>query len=73
MTYTLLLPCVQVVDSLRKGHQAMVFVHSRKDTGKTGRTMMARAQVSGDTAAFDCRDHPQYGFAMKDVAKSRNK
>lgn len=25
----------QVVDSLRHGHQAMVFVHSRKDTGKT--------------------------------------
>lgn len=25
----------QVVDSLRRGHQVMVFVHSRKDTGKT--------------------------------------
>ncbi|THG01810.1 hypothetical protein TEA_006156 [Camellia sinensis var. sinensis] len=25
----------KVVDSLKQGHQAMVFVHSRKDTGKT--------------------------------------
>ncbi|KAL0357444.1 UNVERIFIED_CONTAM: DExH-box ATP-dependent RNA helicase DExH14 [Sesamum calycinum] len=25
----------KVVDSLRRGHQVMVFVHSRKDTGKT--------------------------------------
>ncbi|KAI5648293.1 hypothetical protein M9H77_34298 [Catharanthus roseus] len=25
----------KVVDSLRQGHQAMVFVHARKDTGKT--------------------------------------
>ncbi|KAK3015088.1 hypothetical protein RJ639_006650 [Escallonia herrerae] len=26
---------LEVVESLRQGHQAMVFVHSRKDTGKT--------------------------------------
>lgn len=26
---------MQVVDSLKQGHQAMVFVHSRKDTVKT--------------------------------------
>lgn len=25
----------QVVDSIKQGHQAMVFVHSRKDTAKT--------------------------------------
>ena len=25
----------QVADSLKQGHQVMVFVHSRKDTGKT--------------------------------------
>lgn len=30
----------QVLDSLKQGHQAMVFVHSRKDTGKTARTLV---------------------------------
>lgn len=30
----------QVVDSLRQGHQAMVFVHSRKDTGKTAEMLV---------------------------------
>jgi replicative superfamily II helicase len=29
----------QVIDSLKRGYQAMVFVHSRKDTGKTARTL----------------------------------
>lgn len=30
----------QVVDSLRQGHQAMVFVHSRKDTVKTAEKLV---------------------------------
>lgn len=34
----------QVVDSLRRGHQAMVFVHSRKDTGKTAEKLVTWIQ-----------------------------
>ncbi|KZV56545.1 hypothetical protein F511_16144 [Dorcoceras hygrometricum] len=30
----------QVVDSVRRGHQVMVFVHSRKDTGKTAENLI---------------------------------
>lgn len=30
----------QVVESLRQGHQAMVFVHSRKDTAKTAQKLV---------------------------------
>lgn len=30
----------QVADSLRQGHQAMVFVHSRKDTVKTANKLV---------------------------------
>jgi len=30
----------QIVDSLRQGHQAMVFVHSRKDTAKTAQKLV---------------------------------
>jgi activating signal cointegrator complex subunit 3 len=61
------------LESIKKGRQAMVFVHSRKDTGKSGRTLITKMQAGGDAAHFDCQDHPQYAFAAKDVAKSRNK
>ncbi|KAM0936672.1 putative DNA helicase [Dioscorea sansibarensis] len=30
----------KVLDALKQGHQAMVFVHSRKDTGKTARILV---------------------------------
>lgn len=64
---------LQVIESLQAGHQAMVFVHSRKDTGKTGRTMITKAQNGGESALFDPADHPQWGLISKDVKKSRNK
>lgn len=62
-----------MVESLKQGHQAMVFVHSRKDTGKTGRTIAMKAQQSGETALFDCRDDPKYALIAKDIKKSRNR
>ena len=62
-----------MVDSLRKGHQAMVFVHSRKDTGKTARTLVTKAQNAGDGAVFDCSDQDAYPYMAKDVKRSRNK
>ena len=46
----------KVVSALKRGHQAMVFVHSRKDTGKTGRTLAMKAQQSGDGGLFDCTE-----------------
>ncbi|CAL8464110.1 g3645 [Coccomyxa elongata] len=66
--------CYQkVVDSLRKGHQAMVFVHSRKDTGKTARTLVTKAQNAGETDVFDCSEEPQYPFTQKEIKRSRNR
>lgn len=64
---------LQVTESLKQGHQAMVFVHSRKDTGKTGRTMALKAQQEAKASLFDCREHPKFGLMAKDVKKSRNK
>lgn len=64
---------LQVTESLQAGHQAMVFVHSRKDTGKTGRTIIQKAQNGSDTGLFDVTEHPQWAFASRDVKKSRNK
>ena len=51
----------------------MVFVHSRKDTGKTARTLVAKAQNNGDTAAFDCTEADQYPYMAKDIHRSRNR
>lgn len=51
----------------------MVFVHSRKDTGKMGRTFITKMQNANDASHFECKDHPQYAFAAKDIGKSRNK
>lgn len=51
----------------------MIFVHSRKDTGKTGRTLITKMQNANDATHFECKEHPQYGFGAKDVSKSRNK
>lgn len=36
--------------------QAMVFVHSRKDTGRTARSLMEEAQRRGEFELFACAD-----------------
>jgi activating signal cointegrator complex subunit 3 len=56
-----------VVASLKAGHQVMVFVHSRKDTGKTARTLADLAAKGGDEALFTGQEHPMYGLHLKEV------
>ena len=51
----------------------MVFVHSRKDTGKTARTLVLKSQNGGDQDLFDCSENPLFDLHMRDVKKSRNK
>ncbi|CAH9088182.1 unnamed protein product [Cuscuta europaea] len=63
----------KVVDSLRQGHQAMVFVHSRKDTGKTADKLVDLSQINEDTELFGNDKHPQFEFKKKEVLKSRNR
>ena len=63
----------KVADSLRAGNQVMVFVHSRKDTGKTARALAELAARAGDGALFSSEDHPQRGLYLRDVRKSRNR
>eukprot|EP00741_Cyanophora_paradoxa_P020260 tig00021238_g19554.t1 len=43
---------MKVLESLQRGHQVMVFVHSRKDTGKTARMLRELAQRDQKTALF---------------------
>ena len=64
---------MQVVDTLQKGHQAMVFVHSRKDTGKSARTLQMKAQQGGETAAFDCQEEDGWHFMKQEIDKSKNR
>jgi activating signal cointegrator complex subunit 3 len=63
----------RVADALRRGHQAMVFVHSRKDTGKTARMLASKAQLAGETALFDCSEEAAHSLAARDAARSRNR
>ncbi|KAH7652348.1 DNA helicase protein [Dioscorea alata] len=63
----------KVLDALKQGHQAMVFVHSRKDTGKTARILIEIAQKAGELMLFVNEEHPQFGLRKKEVVKSRNR
>ncbi|EOY22054.1 hypothetical protein QUC31_007545 [Theobroma cacao] len=63
----------KVVDSLRQGHQAMVFVHSRKDTAKTAEKLVELARKYEDLELFKNDAHPQFSLLKKEVVKSRNK
>lgn len=61
---------LQIVDSLKRGHQVMVFVHSRKDTGKTGRILAELAAKNGELNLFETEgDDPRWGLAVRDVGK----
>ncbi|XP_068653743.1 DExH-box ATP-dependent RNA helicase DExH14 isoform X1 [Aristolochia californica] len=63
----------KLADSLRQGNQVMVFVHSRKDTSKTAKTLIEIAQQKGELQLLDNEGHPQYGLVKKEVMKSRNR
>ncbi|KAM3703462.1 hypothetical protein ACJW30_04G098400 [Castanea mollissima] len=63
----------KIVDSLRQGHQAMVFVHSRKDTAKTAQKLVELGRKFDDLDLFSNDKHPQFDLIKREVVKSRNK
>ncbi|KAL6867611.1 hypothetical protein ACP4OV_015635 [Aristida adscensionis] len=63
----------KVVESIKQGHQALVFVHTRKDTGKTARTLIDLAAKAGELELFSSADHPQFPLIKKDVAKAKSR
>ncbi|KAF2115892.1 Sec63 Brl domain-containing protein [Lophiotrema nucula] len=63
----------KVTDMLRLGHQVMVFVHSRKDTSKTARTLYDKAIDEICTDLFDPMGHPRYDQAVRDMKQSKAK
>ncbi|GLJ46147.1 hypothetical protein SUGI_0972180 [Cryptomeria japonica] len=63
----------KVLDALKHDHQAMVFVHSRKDTGKTARILVEIAQRNDELGYFSNETHPQYGIRKTEVFRSKNR
>ncbi|KAK4541154.1 hypothetical protein LTR36_008228 [Oleoguttula mirabilis] len=63
----------KVKDMMELGHQVMVFVHSRKDTVKTARTLLEMAQDQGLNDLFDPSHHEGYSNALRDVKTSKGR
>jgi len=63
----------KVLDRVKQGYQVMVFVHSRKDTAKTARTLLELAERDNTTGVFDVSEHAQYDMQHRVVEKSKNK
>ncbi|KAK7529744.1 Sec63 Brl domain-containing protein [Phyllosticta citricarpa] len=61
----------KVKEMLSRGHQVMVFVHSRKDTFKTAKTLWEKAMEDASTDLFDPAGHPNYDLAVRDMKSSR--
>lgn len=59
--------------ALRRDKQVMVFVHSRKDTVKTARTLQQLATNKNAIALLDNKDHKQYQLAFNEIQKSKNR
>ncbi|PVI04840.1 Sec63-domain-containing protein [Periconia macrospinosa] len=63
----------KVKEMLERGHQIMVFVHSRKDTVKTARTLFEKATEEQCTDLFDPSQHPRYDVAVRDMKQSKGR
>ena len=50
----------KVLDSVKKGNQVLVFVHTRNGTLKTAEKMREIAQFDAELELFSCIEHPKY-------------
>lgn len=62
---------VKVKEMLERGHQVMVFVHSRKDTMKTAKNFYEMAKDEQCTDLLDSSGHERYTQACKDMDRSK--
>ena len=61
---------LKAIESIQKGNQVMIFVHSRKDTVKTGQAIAENARKNGTSALLEVVN-PDQGVEKR-VSKSRN-
>lgn len=59
----------KLIEAIETGKQALVFVHSRKDTVKTARAIAQMAEKNGDSLLFDCSDTKEFVHYEKEVAR----
>lgn len=64
---------LKVREMLEKGHQIMVFVHSRKDTVVTARNLLAKAQEEACQDLFDCSGVDGYSNAIKELRTAKGR
>jgi activating signal cointegrator complex subunit 3 len=63
----------EAVAAVRNGKQAMVFVHSRADTGRTARALADAAALAGDGDLFALTSHPEADLLMRDIGRCRDR
>ncbi|XP_041463235.1 activating signal cointegrator 1 complex subunit 3-like [Lytechinus variegatus] len=63
----------KVRELVDRGHQVMVFVHARNATVQTAMYLRETAKGNGEIGMFQGQQSPEYGSALKQVMKSRNK
>ena len=63
----------KVKEMLEKGHQVMVFVHSRKDTVGTAKSFIQMAQDAQCQDLLDCQEVPGYSSAIKDLQSTKGR
>ena len=63
----------KVKDMLQRGHQVMVFVHSRKDTYRAALSLYEQAQKDMSIDLFDPTGHEYYGQATRDIKNTKAK
>ncbi|CEJ61600.1 Putative DEAD/DEAH box helicase [Penicillium brasilianum] len=61
----------KVREMVGRGHQVMVFVHSRKDTVMTARMLKQMAAEDGCEDLFSCHEHEDYSNALRDMKHAR--
>ncbi|SPO05999.1 probable RNA helicase [Cephalotrichum gorgonifer] len=61
----------KVRDMLQRGHQVMVFVHSRRDTMSTAKMLREKAIDDMCLDLLDPSNHPKFESAMRDVRSSK--
>ncbi len=64
---------LKVKGMLEMGHQVMLFVHSRKDTVKTAKSIHVSALDQQCANLLDPSGHPRYESAMRDIKNSRGR
>lgn len=63
----------EALEAIRNGHQVMVFVHSRKETANTMRSIRELASQNETIDEFNTLDHKERSRFDPRVVKSRNK